>query len=118
MNIFRAVASALLATALITGNAHASSGDHGSFWGKVTSFLQGIKENKQERKEGGEGSRHKFESFTHRHFNGCHGSGGHGNGHQVPEMDAAGAGIALGLLGGLAALRRERMNSKKMPEIS
>ena len=33
--------------------------------------------------------------------------------HSVPEIDAAGAALALGLLGGIAAIRRERRKSKQ-----
>lgn len=33
--------------------------------------------------------------------------------HSVPEIDAAGAALALGLLGGIAAIRRERRKAAK-----
>ena len=33
--------------------------------------------------------------------------------HSVPEIDAAGAALALGLLGGIAAIRRERKKSQQ-----
>ena len=33
--------------------------------------------------------------------------------HSVPEIDAAGAALALGLLGGIAAIRRERRKTAK-----
>ncbi|MCB1856581.1 MAG: hypothetical protein KDI05_16960 [Halieaceae bacterium] len=119
MNKLKPIAFALLATTLFAGNANASSGDLRNLWSRITSYFQsghneqhGTHERNQFQEHGG-----GLSGGTHQHFRGC-GHGGGGGNHQVPEMDVAGAGIALGLLGALAAVRRERINAKKLPEIS
>ena len=53
-----------------------------------------------------------YVSVNHIHRNGCHESSETQPSHSVPEMNVAGAGIALGLVAGLVAIRREKKKPK------
>jgi len=94
------LSAVVLSVALLSSNAHASGGGFADFWQKIVSYFQTTIEKKKEIYQGEQHHyTHSWEGYSHNNWS------GHKN---VPEMDAAGAGLTLGLLASLIAIRRER----------